>query len=118
MTQPTKQFVMETKTNVKFITKERLDSVAEAFKKEESSSLSSILDELERLRIEVKAGRGRILPGMLTYDTPPQVIPSRIDKEGCYVLSKVEMQKLKEDIEQYLQRKDECKSLRLEDLDE
>lgn len=118
MTQPTKQFVMETKTNVKFITKERLDIIAEAFKKEESSSSSSILDELERLRIEVKEGRGRILPGMLTYDTPPQVIPSRIDKEGCYVLSKVEMQKLKEDIEQYLQRKDECKSLRLEDLDE
>lgn len=118
MTQPTKQFVMETKTNVKFITKERLDIIAEAFKKEESSSLSSILDELERLRIEVKAGRGRILPVMLTYDTPPQVIPSRIDKEGCYVLSRVEMQKLKEDIEQYLQRKDECKSLRLEDLDE
>lgn len=118
MTQPTKQFVMETKTNVKFITKERLDIIAEAFKKEESSSLSSILDELERLRIEVKAGSGRILPGMFIYDTPPQVIPSRIDKEGCYVLSKVEMQKLKEDIEQYLQRKDECKSLRLEDLDE
>lgn len=118
MTQPTKQFVMETKTNVKFITKERLDLIAEAFKKEESSSLSSILDELERLRIEVKAGSGRILPGMFICDTPPQVIPSRIDKEGCYVLSKVEMQKLKEDIEQYLQRKDECKSLRLEDLDE
>lgn len=118
MTQPTKQFVMETKTNVKFITKERLDIIAEAFKKEESSSSSSILDELEHLRIEVKAGSGRILPGMLIYDTPPQVIPSRIDKEGCYVLSKTEMQKLKEDIEQYLQRKDECKSLRLEDLDE
>lgn len=28
-------------------------------------SSSSILDELERLRIEVKAGSGRILPGML-----------------------------------------------------
>ena len=64
--------------------------------------MSSILDELERLRIEVKAGSGRILLGMFIYDTPPQVIPSRIDKEGCYVLSKVEMQKLKEDIEQYL----------------
>lgn len=45
--------------------------------------------------------------GMLIYETPPQVIPSRIDKENCYVLSKEEMQKLKEDIEQDLQRKDE-----------
>ena len=65
-------------------------------------SSSSILDELERLRIEVKAGSGRILPGMLIYDTPPQVIPSRTYKEDCYVLSKAEMLKLKEDIEQYL----------------
>jgi hypothetical protein len=81
-------------------------------------SSSSILDELERLRIEVKAGSGRILPGMLIYDTPPQVIPSRTDKEGCYVLCKAELQKLKEDIEQYLQRKDECKPLCLEDVDE
>ena len=55
--------------------------------------------------------------GMLIYDTPPQVIPSRIDKEGCYVLSKAKMQRLKEVIEPYLQRKDECKPLRLEDLD-
>lgn len=39
--------------------------------------------------------RKYIEPGMLIYDTPPQVIPSRIDKEGCYVLSKTEMQKLK-----------------------
>lgn len=109
---------METKTNVKFITKERSDIIAEAFKKEESSSLSSILDDLERLRIEVKAGSGRILPAMLTYDTPLHVIPSITDKEGRYVLSKVEMQKLKEDIEHYLQRKDECKPLCLEDLDE
>ena len=59
-----------------------------------------------------------IEPGMLNYDTPPQVIPSRIDKEGCYVLSKTEMQKLKEVIAPYLQRKDECKPLCLEDLDE
>lgn len=55
---------------------------------------------------------------MISYDTPPQVIPSRIDKEGCYVLSKAEMQRLKEVIEPYLQRKDECKPLCLEDLDE
>ena len=109
---------METKTNVKFITKERLDIIAEAFKKEESSSSSSILDEFERLGIEVKVVSCRILPGMLIYETPPQVIPSRIDKENCYVLSKEEMQKLKEDIEQDLQRNDECKPLCLEDLNE
>lgn len=66
----------------------------------------------------MKTKRKCIEPGMLTYGTPPQVIPSRIDKEGRYVLSKAEMQKLKEDIEPYLQRKDECKPLRLEDLDE
>ena len=66
--------------------------------------------------MEIK--RKCIEPGMLYYETPPQVIPSRIDKEGCYVLSKAEMQKLQEDIEQYLQRKDECKPLCLEDLDE
>lgn len=81
-------------------------------------SSSSILDELERLRVEVKTVSRRILPGMLIYDTPPKVIQSRTDKEGCYVLSKAEMQKLQDDIEQYLQRKDECKPLCLEDLDE
>ena len=59
-----------------------------------------------------------IEPGMISYDTPPQVIPSRTDKEGCYVLSKAKMQRLKEVIEPYLQRKDECKPLCLEDLDE
>ena len=64
------------------------------------------------------AKRKHIEPGMLTYDTPPQVILSRTDKEGRYVLSKAEMQRLKEDIEPYLQRKDECKPLCLEDLDE
>ena len=47
--------------------------------------------------------RKYIEPGMLTYDTPPQVIPSRIDKEGRYVLSKAEMLRLKEVIEPYLQ---------------
>ena len=86
---------MEKKTNVEFLVKERMDHISKVFKKEDSVSSSSILDELERLRIEVKAGSTRILPGMLTYDTPPQVIPSRTDKEGCYVLSKAEMQKLK-----------------------
>ena len=59
-----------------------------------------------------------IEPGMLIYDTPPQVILSRTDKEGRYVLSKAEMQRLKEVIAPYLQRKDECKPLCLEDLDE
>ena len=106
------------KKYVDLVAKEHLNLISEALKKEDSASSSSILDELERLRIEVKAGSGRILPGMLTYDTPPQVILSRTDKEGRYVLSKTEMQKLKEDIEQYLQRKDECKPLCLEDLDE
>ena len=109
---------MEKKTNVDLVAKEHLNLISEALKKEGSVSSSSILYELEHLRIEVRAGKGRILPGMLTYDTPPQVILSRTDKEGCYVLSKTEMQKLREDIEQYLQRKDECKPLCLEDLDE
>ena len=56
--------------------------------------------------------------GMLNYDTPPQIVPDRTDEEGCYVLSKDKMQRLKEVIEPYLQRKDECKPIRLEDLDE
>ena len=59
-----------------------------------------------------------IEPGMLIYDTPPQILPDRTDEEGRYVLSKAKMQRLKEVIEPYLQRKDECKPLRLEDLDE
>lgn len=59
-----------------------------------------------------------IEPGMISYDTPPQIIPYKTDKEGCYVLSKAEMQRLKEVIAPYLQRKDECKPLCLEDLDE
>ena len=59
-----------------------------------------------------------IEPGMISYDTPPQIIPYKTDKEGCYVLSKAEMQRLKEVIAPYLQRKYECKPLCLEDLDE
>ena len=59
-----------------------------------------------------------IEPGMISYDTPPQILPYRTDKEGRYVLSKEEMQRLKEVIAPYLQRKDECKPLCLEDLDE
>ena len=83
------------KKNEDLVAKEYLNLISEALKKEMSASSSSIPDKTERLRIEVKAGIGRILPGMLTYDTPPQVNLSRIDKEGCYVLSKTEMQKLK-----------------------
>ena len=59
-----------------------------------------------------------IEPGMLYYDTPPQILPERTDEEGRYVLSKAKMHRLKEVIAPYLQRKDECKSLCLEDLDE
>lgn len=44
---------MEKKTNVDFVAKENLDFISEAFKKEKSVSSHSILDELERLRIEV-----------------------------------------------------------------
>lgn len=83
------------KKNLDLVAKEYLNLISEALKKEGSASSPSIPDKTERLRIEVKAGSGRILPGMLTYDTIPQVILSRIDKEGCYVLSKTEMQKLK-----------------------
>ena len=58
-----------------------------------------------------------IEPGMISYDTPPQILPSRTDKEGCYVLSKTEMQRLKEVIAPYLQRYDECKPLHSEEMD-
>ena len=83
------------KKNVNLVAKEYLNLISEVLKKEGSASSPSIPDKTERFRIEVKAGSGRILPGMLTYNTIPQVILSRIDKEGCYVLSKTEMQKLK-----------------------
>ena len=53
-----------------------------------------------------------IEPGMISYDTPPQIIPYKTDKEGRYVLSKVKMKRLKEVIEPYLQRKDDwCKRI-------
>ena len=58
-----------------------------------------------------------IEPGMLIYDKQPQILPSRTDKEGRYVLSKAKMQRLKEVITPYLQRKDECKPLHLEEMD-
>ena len=44
-----------------------------------------------------------IEPGMISYDTPPQIISYKTDKEGRYVLSKAEMQRLKEVIAPYLQ---------------
>ena len=47
--------------------------------------------------------RKHIEPGMLNYDTPPQIISYKTDKEGRYVLSKAEMQRLKDVIEPYLQ---------------
>ena len=47
--------------------------------------------------------RKHIEPGMLNYDTPPQIILYKTDKEGRYVLSKAEMQRLKEVIAPYLQ---------------
>ena len=47
--------------------------------------------------------RKYIEPGMLNYDTPPKILPYKTDKEGRYVLSKAEMQRLKEVIEPYLQ---------------
>ena len=56
--------------------------------------------------------RKYIEPGMLIYETPPQIIPYKTDKEGYYVLSKVKMKRLKEVIEPYLQRKDDwCKRI-------
>ena len=56
---------------------------------------------------------------MLVYNTPIQTFSLfSTHKEGCYLLSNVEIQELEEQIEQFLQRKDECKSLLLEDLDE
>ena len=59
-----------------------------------------------------------IEPGMISYDNPPHILPDRTDEEGRYVLSKAKMQKLKEVIAPSLQRKDECKPLCLEDLNE
>lgn len=73
--------------------------------------MNSIQDNMETKRKCIE-------PGMLIYDTPPQILPDRTDEAGRYVLSKAKMQRLKEVIAPYLQRKDECKPLCLEDLDE
>lgn len=102
------------KKNIDFVSKENLDFISELFKKEESVSSPSIPDELERLRIEVRAGNGKIMSGMLVYGNKTPSLPLYpANKEGCCVLHKAEMQILKEKIEQFLQRKDECKPLHL-----
>lgn len=107
------------KKNVDFVEKEHLDLISEALKKEDSASSHSILDELECLRIEARAGNGNIMPGMLVFGNKmPSLLLSPANKEGCCVLCKAEIQILKEQIEQFLQRKDECKPLHLEELDE
>ena len=105
---------MEKKINVDFVAKENLDFISEVFKKEESVSSHSILDELERLHIEVRAGNGNIMPGMLVFGNKTPSLPLYpANKEGCCVLCKAEIQILEEQIEQFLQRKDECKPLHL-----
>lgn len=105
---------MEKKTNVDFVAKEYLDFISEVFKKEESVSSHSILDELERLHIEVRAGNGNIMPSMLVFGNKTPSLPLYpANKEGCCVLCKAEIQILEEQIEQFLQRKDECKPLHL-----
>lgn len=105
---------MEKKTNVDFVSKENLDFISETFKKEESASSPSILDKLERLRIEVRAGNGNIMPGMLVFGSETPSLPLYpANKEGCCVLCKVEIQILEEQIKQFLQRKDECKPFHL-----
>lgn len=107
------------KKNVDFVAKEHLNLISEAFKKEESASSPSILDKLERLRIAARAGNGNIMPGMLVFGKKTPSLPLfPANKEGCCVLCKAEIQRLKEHIEQFLQRKDECKPLHLEELDE
>lgn len=105
---------MEKKTNVDFVAKENLDFISEAFKKEESASSPSILDELKCLRIEARAENCNLMPGMLVFGNKTPSLPLYpANKEGCCVLCKAEIQILKEQIEQFLQRKDECKPLHL-----
>lgn len=112
------KIVMEKKTNVDFIAKENLDFISELFKKEESASSPSTPDKLERLRIEAREAKRKIMPGMLVYDNQTPSLPLYpANKEGCCVLCKAEIQILKEQIEQFLQRKDECKPLHLEETD-
>lgn len=78
---------MEKKTNIDFVAKERLDLISEAFKKEDSASSPSILDKLERLRIEARAENGNIMSGMLVYGNKTPSLPLfPANKEGCCVL--------------------------------
>lgn len=106
------------KKNVDLVAKEHLNLISEAFKKEDSTSSPSILDKLECLRIEARAYKRKIMPGMLVYDNQTPSLPLYpANKEGCCVLCKAEIQILKEQIEQFLQRKDECKPLHLEEMD-
>lgn len=107
------------KKNVDLVAKEHLNLISEALKKEDSASSHSILDELKCLRIEVRAENVNIMPGMLVYGNKTPSLPLYpANKEGCCVLCKAEIQILKEQIEQFLQRKDECKPLHLEEMDE
>ena len=107
------------KKNIDFVAKENLDFISEALKKEESASSPSILDKLECLRIETREKKRKIMPGMLVYGNSTPSLPLYpANKEGCCVLREAEIQILKEQIEQFSQRKDECKTLCLEDLDE
>lgn len=102
------------KKNVDLVAKEHLNLISEALKKEDSASSHSILDELERLRIEARAGNGNIMPGMLVFGNKTPSMPLYpTNKEGCCVLCKAEIQILEEQIKQFLQRKDECKPLHL-----
>lgn len=87
---------MEKKTNGNFISKENLDFIAEAFKSQVSSSSSPTLDEND-------ASKEPLFP---------------TDKEGLIEFIQAQMQSLKEPIDDILHSEDDCKHLRLEDLDE
>lgn len=92
--------IVKEKKNVDLVEKEHLNLISEAFKKEDSASSPSILDKLERLRIEARAAKRKIMPGMLVYDNRNPSLPLYpANKEGCCVLCKAEIQILKEQIE-------------------
>ncbi len=108
---------MEKRLNVNLTVKERLDSISEAFKIEETDSSTSILEELNRLRVEAKRRNIKIKPGMLVYSNGPQTInPFYTSKRDSCVLSQSEVQSLKEIIDLYLQQEDGRKLLLFEDL--
>ena len=87
---------MEKKTNGNFISKENLDFIAEAFKNQESTSLSPTLDKNDTFK--------------------EHLFPT--DKEGLIEFIQAQMQSLKEPVDDILHSEDDCKHLRLEDLDE